>query len=115
MRRLRVAALGAASVAIAVAALSEEALTGSSRTGLSSSGVSGYVISNVDYRLAADPTRIVGVSFSLDAEPQGEIRVRVAEGQAWATCRVDGRHAACSLAASVAVRHVDRLDVVAAA
>jgi len=115
MRPLRVAALWAASVAVVAAALSVEALTGSSRAGLSSSGVSGYAISDVDYRLAADPTRVVGVSFLLDAEPQGEIRVRVAEGQPWATCRVDGRHAACSLVASVAVRHVDRLDVVAAA
>jgi hypothetical protein len=72
----------------------------SAAAGLGVGAVSGYTISEVSYSLAGDT--IDGVSFTLAPAGGTTVKARLASGEPWATCTVEGGSAACPVSTPVA-------------
>jgi hypothetical protein len=85
------------------------------RAGDGSSVISGYTVSNVDYVLAATPTNIDRVTFTLDAAANN-VQAKIVSGSAtYTSCtNTAGFDWSCDLSPDVAVTAADQLSVIAA-
>lgn len=73
--------------------------------------VGNYAVSNVAYRFdTADPTRLGGVSFDLNAPARS---AQVTVGGATATCSVSGTHADCTFSEPPLIAAATSLQVAA--
>jgi hypothetical protein len=84
------------------------------RAGDGSNTISGYVVSNVDYVLAANPANIDRVTLSLDAAAVNVLVKVVAASATYTTCtNTAGFNWSCDLSPDVAVTSADQLSVIA--
>ncbi len=91
----------------------------SSHSGVEISGegvsqISGWVVSNVSYQLAENPSQVKSVSFDLNA-PAGYVSVKmVSNSMDFSTCsNRGGYHWQCDLHANVTISSMDEFRVVA--
>jgi len=76
--------------------------------------ISGWVISNTQYRLADDPSKLSAVDFDLD-KPVDVMKVSVkASNSIFFECKNNtGRHWICDVEPSISISYVTELRVVA--
>jgi hypothetical protein len=79
--------------------------------GAGSGAISGYAVSDLRYDL--DGAAVSSLSFSLDPPEARTVRVRLAPGGPWHSCRLEAGSADCSLGA-VDPATLEQLEVVAA-
>lgn len=98
-RRAVLALLLAIAAAIAAYGYTATNTVEGSRAGDGSGAIAGYDVSSVSYTLlSSDPTKISGVSFTLDNAASGAA-AQVQPATGWANCTItDGTSAACTFA-----------------
>ncbi len=85
-----------------------------SQAGDGAARISGWIVSDIQYRLGSDASKIESVSFSLD-HPAGTVRVKLAaaDSQYFACTDVGGNRWACDIVPGLDVSRADELRVVA--
>src|SRR3954462_11912845 len=105
-RRMRIVLVLVAASAIAFGAFAYMAsnTVPTSYAGDGQGTISGYQVSSVHYQLNTDPTKMDGVTFTLD-NAAADVRVSVDHGTSWTTCSVSGgTGVTCSFASPVSVQ-----------
>lgn len=120
-RRYAVAALLAFIVATSSFAFAAANTVGASSAGIGTGTVGGYTASAISWTLAADPSNIASVKFTLNATAT-DVRARAKQGSTplgtgtgWATCTVvTGNTFTCTLPGTVSTLSADTLEIAAA-
>ena len=115
-RGRKVLALGVAAAALTAGSYAYTAANTvpGTRAGDGAATVSGYTVSAVDYRLAADPTLIDSVAFTLDAAASTVKAKLEATGTTYTDCTsVAANDWECDFASDVPVVSADELTVIA--
>lgn len=116
IRRFRYVAALIAAVCVAVGAyaFTNSNTVPATNAGSGSGAISGYTISNVQYTLNSDPTKIDAVTLTLD-KAAGTVKVQVVTGGSWYSCtNPTGNDWSCDTTAPQAsVAPADQLTVVA--
>jgi hypothetical protein len=85
----------------------------SDRRGESASAISGWVISNVQYKFASDPTQLSAIEFDLNSSA-GEVRVKLSsKSPGYFTCFNTGDYHWHCHTSGVVVANMDELRVIA--
>ncbi|HEY3544449.1 MAG TPA: hypothetical protein VGK79_18075 [Gaiellaceae bacterium] len=108
------ALIAAVCVAVGAYAFTNSNTVPATNAGSGSGAISGYTISNVQYTLNSDPTKIDAVTLTLD-KAAGTVKVQVVTGGSWYSCtNPTGNDWSCDTTAPQAsVAPADQLTVVA--
>jgi len=116
IRRFRYVAalLAAVCVAVGAYAFTNSNTVPGTNAGSGSGAISGYTISNVQYTLNSDPTKMDAVTLTLD-KAAGTVKVQVVTGGSWYSCtNPTGNDWSCETTSPQAsVAPADQLTVVA--
>jgi hypothetical protein len=112
-RRTVLVIAAAAALALATYAFTASNTVPNTKAGQGEGSITGYVVSSVAYTLAANPSNIDSVSFTLDA-PATTVRARVVSGAAYTDCNVAGGvNVTCNFSPDPTVLAADELSVIA--
>ncbi|HEX9331690.1 MAG TPA: hypothetical protein VF896_07370 [Anaerolineales bacterium] len=89
--------------------------SGPAASGEGASTISGWVVSNLSYQLANDPSFVSGVSFDLDAAA-GTVSVKLnSSGAVYTACtNTYGYHWQCDLSSGVKLSDMNEFHMIAA-
>ena len=84
--------------------------------GSGSGAVSGYTASSISYTLAADPTTVDTITFTISPTTAGTVKVKAGTSGSWKSCTNSSGTITCDYsAAPIGLAAIDQLTVVAVA
>jgi hypothetical protein len=115
-RKLRylVVLVAALCVAVAVYAFTASNTVPATNAGSGSGAISGYTVSNVAYTLAATPTNLAAVTFTLD-KAAATVKAQLQTGGSWYSCTNTANNdwSCATTSPQATVQPADQLTVVA--